>query len=90
MFAKPRKEERERKASHSFSRFFRCPFNLSKKEMDSKELNKEDMKMSRGNRERERVREGSFPFPQSERRTKPPCFVEWLKESSQSGLLGPC
>lgn len=42
--------------------FFCCPFNLSKKEMDSKELNKEDMKMSRGKRERESER-GVFSFP---------------------------
>lgn len=30
---------------------------------------------------------GSFPFPLSERRTKPPCFVEWLKESSETKQL---
>lgn len=51
----------------ALSPFFCCPFNLSKKEMDSKELNKEDMKMSRAKRERERG--GSFPFPPSETRT---------------------
>lgn len=63
MFAEPRKEKRERKASHSFSLFLLLlSFQLLKKEMDSKELNKEDMKMSRGKRERESER-GLFSFP---------------------------
>lgn len=64
MFAKPRKEERERKASRSFSLFFvvLSTYQKKKKEMDSKELNKEDMKMSRGKRERESER-GLFFFP---------------------------
>lgn len=43
-----------------FSLSFCCSFNLSKKEMYSKELNKEDMKMSRKG---EREREGLFFFP---------------------------
>lgn len=72
MFAKPRKEERERKASRSFSLFL-LSFQLIEKKMDSKEVNKDDMKMSREKRENEK---GSFPFLQSERRTKPAYFVE--------------
>jgi len=62
MFAKPRKERRGNGKPCTLSPplFFCCPFNLSKKkrEMDSKELNKEDMKMSRGKSER-----GVFSFP---------------------------
>ncbi|TRY69847.1 hypothetical protein DNTS_013371, partial [Danionella cerebrum] len=85
MFAEPHGKSRENGEPYTFSPLFSCPFNFSgKKEVNSKELNKEDMKMSRGKkkkeREREGAREGSFSFKRLERRAKRADFVEWLKE----------